>query len=521
MSVPFIRKYISIPILFGLLFVIGSCIDEVDKTGFSKPIPDNADFVSSLDSSLIHSEDNFNAIFIENISFNIKPIQYNTLKEISFKIYPKTGTLIVDTFTISYSKDYIDSHFSYDPIKMQITLPVFGLYDAYLNTVLVNTIFSNGMAWQKKINIETKRFANTDKNNLAIFVSTAKPDFSYLYLNTNKGPMIMDVEGNIRWASNELLNSSTPVSVFVDNYLYCVNRSNPFNNLIKLGFYGSQDTISVNAGNYPGTFFHHEMGLGPKGFLLEVDIKDKKTSIQKSSVLIEIDTKGNLLQTWDMDNIIGKCLEESNVPVTNLIRNATNNGEALDWFHMNSSCYNKSDNSVLISSRENFVIKVGYDDKEIKWILGDTTKFWYTIDTLKHYAIHLEQGNINIGQHCLSVLENGEILMFNNGNNSTVPYFPKDRLGSTYINSSVSCYKIYDDVRKAVQTFNHDLLYSSPTRGSVQKIGDIYLTSSLPEVPEYSSLINIFDNRNNLLLEIRNYSYFCNKVEVFDSKIKY
>ena len=32
-----------------------------------------------------------------------------------------------------------------------------------------------------------------------------------------------------------------------------------------------------------------------------------------------------------------------------------------DWFHNNATTYNKADNTLIVSSRENFVIAVDYD----------------------------------------------------------------------------------------------------------------------------------------------------------------
>ena len=48
-----------------------------------------------------------------------------------------------------------------------------------------------------------------------------------------------------------------------------------------------------------------------------------------------------------------------------------------DWFHNNSATYRASDNSLIVSSRENFVIALDYASGAIKWILGDKTKAWF------------------------------------------------------------------------------------------------------------------------------------------------
>ena len=45
-----------------------------------------------------------------------------------------------------------------------------------------------------------------------------------------------------------------------------------------------------------------------------------------------------------------------------------------DWFHNNCTAYRAEDNTLLVSSRENFVIALDYDSDAIKWILGDSTK---------------------------------------------------------------------------------------------------------------------------------------------------
>ena len=515
------RTHISSHIIIVLLLIIGGCNDRVDLPDNSTPIDEVDKFISSFDSSLVSVKDEFESIFMENVSFSMTSLQYDSLKELSFKIYPKNKNSIVDTFTVSYSKEYISSNFFYDLIEKKITLPIFGLYDAHMNTVLISSKFNNGKKWEKTINIETELFSYSDNNNVSVFNPSSKIDFTYMYINTDPGPMIMDIEGNVRWAADEFLDKTKPKSLYLDNHFYCVSRSTPINELIKLGFNGSQDTVSVDIGDYPGAGFHHDMAFGPNGFLIELNIRDGSEFIKRGSVLIETDVKGKLLQTWDMDEIIGRYLIESNVPVETFIRNATNNDKALDWFHMNNALYDERDNSVLMSSRENFVIKVGYDDKEIKWILGDTTKFWYTIDTLRHYAIHLEDGNINIGQHSLSILENGELLMYNNGDNSTVPFFPKDKLGLLHSNSMISSYKIVEQEKRAKESFHLELPFFAPNRGSVQKNGSTFLTTSLPEEAGYNSLINIYDDKQNLLLEIKNYSYFCNSAEKFSHILEF
>lgn len=479
-------------------------------------------FVSSLDTSLYHLEDEYGAIFIENVSFAIDSSQYEALDEISFQILPKEESSLVEDFIVSYSKPYIDNKCFLDRDKMQIILPVFGLYDAYNNTVLINVVFSNGQTWEKTIRIETKQYQYTDPDNWTkTSASSEYTGNSYLYLQTNYGAMIADIEGNIRWAAEEFLSKTPTPSVFFENCFYCKLAGSPYNKVLKLGFDGSQDTIFVDFGDYPGVGIHHEMNVGPKGLLLELNIKNGSSFVKKSSVLVEIDTLGTVLETWDMDDIIGECLAEAGVPVDTFIRNASNSNVAQDWFHMNSAMYDETDNTVLISSRENFVIKVGYADKSIKWILGDTTKFWYSIDPLREYALDLTEGNINIGQHSLSYLDSGELLLFNNGDNSSVSYFPEDKLGATYAKSMVSAYAIFESQNEATEVVNFELPYWCANLGCVQKSGNGYIVNYQPGETEFNSVVAIYDEHKNSVIEFFNYSYFSDRAYGFSHHLNF
>ena len=60
-----------------------------------------------------------------------------------------------------------------------------------------------------------------------------------------------------------------------------------------------------------------------------------------------------------------------------------------DWFHNNGATYNRADDSVIISSRENFLICLDYETSAIKWILGDPTKKRYQFPSLRKFALTL------------------------------------------------------------------------------------------------------------------------------------
>jgi hypothetical protein len=67
-----------------------------------------------------------------------------------------------------------------------------------------------------------------------------------------------------------------------------------------------------------------------------------------------------------------------------------------DWFHNNATAYRSSDNSLIVSSRENFVIAIDYDSGNIKWILCDPTKHWYEFQSLRQFSLTLAAGTLPI-----------------------------------------------------------------------------------------------------------------------------
>ena len=90
-----------------------------------------------------------------------------------------------------------------------------------------------------------------------------------------------------------------------------------------------------------------------------------------------------------------------------------------DRFHNNGAAYNRADDSLIVSSRENFVICVDYNTTAIKWILGDPTKKWHRFPSLRKFALTVAPGGLPpIGQHSPSLTYDLGLLVFDNGQNS-------------------------------------------------------------------------------------------------------
>ena len=107
--------------------------------------------------------------------------------------------------------------------------------------------------------------------------------------------------------------------------------------------------------------FHHNIDPGKTGMLLEAD-----TTSYFESVIMEVDFSGNVLKTWNFADIISAAMRAGGDDPSQFVYPTPT-----DWFHNNAAYYNRADDSLIVSSRENFVICIDYQTSAIKWILGD------------------------------------------------------------------------------------------------------------------------------------------------------
>lgn len=136
------------------------------------------------------------------------------------------------------------------------------------------------------------------------------------------------------------------------------------------------------------------------------------------------------VKTWDMRQVLD--VSRAVFPADYGMDPAT------DWFHVNSITVDPTDNNILVSGRNQGVVKVDQDNK-LQWILGPhvgwkTTGFDqqgmeaspYLLTAVdaegKPYPQEIQEGRASaddfdwpMGQHALTVLPNGNLVLFDNG----------------------------------------------------------------------------------------------------------
>jgi hypothetical protein len=285
-------------------------------------------------------------------------------------------------------------------------MPVFGLYADFTNSVTLNYVFNDNSSKESTFSVPTEAYEGqcSYKNATVVKPRTRSTSLSYdfMLLRNSCGddsPAILDTDGALRWVGTAgVRNVST---VFFDNAVYIGTRGTQ---LLRMELDGQVNLVG-DYGNLGVTSFHHNIDRGKNGLLLEVD-----TNTDIESVILEVDKEGNLLRRWNMARIIARAMRAGGDDPGAFVRRGQ------DWFHSNAVTYRSSDDSLLISSRENFVIALDYETNAIKWILGDTSKAWYQYPSLRRFALTVPPGGVApIGQHSLSITYNDKLLLFDNG----------------------------------------------------------------------------------------------------------
>ncbi|HWJ94104.1 MAG TPA: aryl-sulfate sulfotransferase, partial [Telluria sp.] len=384
--------------------------------------------------------------FIARITLTLE--RYQDLSRVSFTVTPKPGTFSKPV-TVSYDKAWLDRRNAWSGAGRRLSFPVFGLYAGYANDVSIQATFKDGSAHSEKLAIRTDPYTGQASVYGTPTIKTARgagvsPGYDYIVVkNGIATPVVVDTDGNMRWVGTGLTESVS--SLFVDDAFYVGSNSTPTLARVELnGTVSSRQLASTRFTN-----FHHDLSPGKNGFLAEMDVVDN--GVRKvESVLAEIAATGDVLKEWDLGEIFRRTMRAGGDDPSNFVR------DNADWFHMNSAIYDRADNSLLVSSRENFVVKLDYDTGNIRWILGDPAKHWYAdYPSLRALALRVTSGKVPIGQHSLSILENGELLLFNNGT-ASLSQPPGTPPGTNRSYSAPSRYAIDEKARTAQEVWTYE-----------------------------------------------------------------
>ncbi len=369
-----------------------------------------------------------------------------SLTSVQFTVSPIAGS-VTRPISATYSASYMVAHGYWDGSSVRVQIPVFGLYAGRSNSYTLTFTFSDGSTVQHAENFTTAPYTDScnvlNRKTVIVPRSSQTNDISYDFVMLKKycddtSPVLMDTDGNVRWIGTGSTEAHS--SIFLNNKFYVAAANS---SVISMDFDGSTQNIGSYTGIGLTTVNHHNFDPGRTGIVMDVD-----TTTETEGVDVEIDTSGNVLNTWDLGKIISAAMTAGGDDPSQFVYY---HGQG--WFHNNSTTYNPADNTLIVSSRENFVIALDYDTQAIKWILGDPTKKWYGFPSLRKYALALSPGTIPpAGQHAVSIRPNGDLLLFDNGSHS----YKQKPEGADRHYSAPRSYHIDTTTMTATEGFTYD-----------------------------------------------------------------
>ncbi len=410
----------------------------------------------------------------------------SVLNSIQFAITPKAGS-VTRTLSGTYSNDYLVSRGYEQPPATQVFLPIYGLYADYTNTVTLTYRFLDGSSKQDSTTITTAAFDDPCgyQNPTILQARTNNIDLSYDYMMIKGScstfePAIVDTDGTLRWVGTAGLSVGS--FIFFDNAAYVghgheLTRIDLDGTVTPIADYSSLGIVN----------FHHNIDRGKVGMILDVD-----TTTYYNSINIEVDAAGTVLKTWNLADIISAAMIAGGDDPSQFIYPSPT-----DWFHNNGTAYNRADDSLIISSRENFIMCLDYETGAIKWILGDPTKKWYQFPSLQQYALTLASGSLPpIGQHSPSITYDQNLLVFDNGQ-SSVFQVPR---GEQRTYSAPRKYTIDLNTKTATEVWNFAMNNSiwDPYCSSIYEdapynylIDYSFVNGGLPGLPTFTELLGL------------------------------
>ncbi len=367
-------------------------------------------------------------------------------------------------------------------------VPVYGLYSNHLNQIELEVKFDDGSVKPLATTIASPAYSDPsaiyDRPTILKQRLPGTPlGFDFMYVKSGLGaPVVIDTDGEIRWTVPGPLYA---ISSAFDGSAFILG--DPLSTGVRrLELDGRIASYTVAA---PYTYFHHNLEPGKYGYLGEFDWVMESVTLWES-ILVEFGAQGEVFGQWDLGEILSAHMLSYGDDPSQFVR------PGIDWFHMNSAIYDPRDDSLILSSRENFVIKIDYRTGRPLWILGDPNKYWFTFPSLRAISLEIPDGGLQpIGQHALHILPDGRLLLFNNGimsfNNP-----PGTSPGGNLPYSVVSAYTIDDVARTARETWRFDYggtIRSSFCSSAYPGLGSMLVTYAYTNAGATARLVGIDD----------------------------
>lgn len=380
-----------------ILLVIVACVLSIliyERIDMVKPVEETEDMLvhqENLEKEFTTTEENT----IDNPKIIVNPYEISPLTAL---ILFETRDLTAPTVTIVGEDESTTFTKTFTPNKKHV-LPIYGLYPDRNNEVII-TLNGEDYTFHIQTDPLPEDFAlptdvTANKEELVqelYFVTPSSQGYTAAY----------DINGDVRWYLTEnmiwdvqrLRNGNIMLS---SNRL--INPPYYTTGLVEMDLTGKIYYEYVLPGGY-----HHDVYELENGNLLVASNDFDSGTVEDYIVEIERDT-GNIVKRIDLKEILPMD-EGKNQMATDY-----------DWFHNNSVWYDSDTNSITLSGRhQDAVVNIDYNSLEINWIVGSHDG--WSEEYQKYFLDPIgDDFEWQWAQHAAMILPNGDLFIFDNGNN--------------------------------------------------------------------------------------------------------
>lgn len=361
-----------------------------------------------VNQSLVIYVDNYS---IKNPCLTVDPYGISPLSAVASFKTSKPASITVEVESKNSATNVVNE---FETLSTEHQIPIYGLYAGEATNVKLTANYQDGTSETSVVSITGNSLPSD-----FVPVGVEKADatqmadgWTFIMAGSLQGYVYaIDETGAVRWMLSEKGLGAAGSLLPLSNGNYLIGGDKSFGQYYKYNLFELNMTGQI-INEYLVNGYHHDTQELPNGNLLILANNVNGDVVEDTMYEIERST-GAILRTWDLNsyfnvgnyNNAGQHVSDVNY-----------GSDTHDWLHTNGMEYDESTNSVLISARhQDAVFSMSLETGDINWILSNPDDLWP--EYLKEKLLKPTGDNFEwqYGQHNISLLPNGDIMMFDNG----------------------------------------------------------------------------------------------------------